>query len=203
MSISRSTRRAEQGKELDREQWAALGQIDYNIRVEGRGQATAGPFYFGRAFDSPPYFTYSAVAEKGDPGIASHFTVGVAEWIRDDQGMYIGANLWIIFDACFEEQRIIEEDFEDTLARQGAGPDGNEIFIWSNNGIGWPSQNNFQSPSGMPVPIQIFASSRVEDSRHFVDLLVRGILRSPVTGGALQTFNSSVYSSSDPFKTST
>ncbi len=78
--------------------------------------ATEEPILFGRAFESPPYFTYSSVAKNnevvlvagdcGDAALAGSTTrritgatIGVSEWIRDEQGMYVGANMWYRVDA--------------------------------------------------------------------------------------------------------
>jgi hypothetical protein len=118
-------------QELDRGQWATLDKIDYDIVVEGRGEAEAGPFWFGRAFDTPPFFTFSAVARGANTGIATQITVGVAEWLQDEQDMYVGAMLWFIFDACWEPfptGMIISEDFENHNKAYLGGPDGNELI---------------------------------------------------------------------------
>jgi len=63
-----------------------------------RGEALVGPFWFGRAFDLPPRFDVSAVIDTDVPGddpAWQQITVGVAEWLTDDQNMYVGAMLWI------------------------------------------------------------------------------------------------------------
>jgi hypothetical protein len=117
---------------LDRGQWATLDKIDYDIVVEGRGEAEAGPFWFGRAFDVPPFFTFSAVARGANTGVATQITIGVAEWLQDEQAMYVGAMLWFVFDACWEPfptGLVIDEDFEDHNKAYLAGPKGKKVAI--------------------------------------------------------------------------
>ncbi len=97
--------------ELSRETEAAYGALEYQQIVFCQGEhLTPEPVKFGRAFDAPPFFTYSGIVrqprvvsftEPGDSGdppftgyMISHLTIGVAEWIRDEQNMYIGAHLW-------------------------------------------------------------------------------------------------------------
>ncbi len=113
----------------------------------------AGPFYFGRAFDAPPFFTFSATAAGGDQGAAPQLTIGVEEWIQDEQGMYVGAILWFKCKLCWEpiktggrpaessvpwerlppqEGRTFKLDFEDWESHPHifGGPEGNEIIAW-------------------------------------------------------------------------
>lgn len=165
--------------ELDRETWAGLDKIDYHILVEGRGEAIVGPFYFGRAFDAPPFFTFSAVATNNNPGVASQLTVGVDEWIIDDQEMYVGAYLWFAFDSCFEPYvSSYVEDFENILSRQGGGPLGDEIPASPNVGgyeIGWPSKNQAHVGQSLDNPLVQWATQRVEGTKTLVDLHVRGV----------------------------
>lgn len=58
------------------------------------GEVLTGPYWFGRAFDAPPFFTFSAVLRSETVG-PYQITVGVAEWHQDEQDIYIGATLWI------------------------------------------------------------------------------------------------------------
>ena len=151
MSIERSTRRAEINRELDRETWSDLDKIVYEFIVKGSGEAVAGPFWFGRAFDAPPYFSFSAVAQASS--MASHITIGVAEWLQDEQDMYVGAMLWVAFNACHEPYptgTVLNEGFETLIHRQGGGPEGNELIVHglfpgtanlSRRGWGWWSTN--------------------------------------------------------------
>ena len=54
--------------------------------------------WFGRAFEAPPFFTFSTVKLKYDPSLwtpVGDLTLGVAEWRTDEQGIYLGAILWL------------------------------------------------------------------------------------------------------------
>jgi hypothetical protein len=104
-------RRNDTERRLSRETEAAYGALEYQQIVFCRGEhLTPEPVKFGRAFDAPPFFTYSGIVRQArvvsftqvgddeDPPFTgymiSHLTIGVAEWVRDEQGMYIGAFLW-------------------------------------------------------------------------------------------------------------
>ena len=109
----RRVRRIDQATDLDRSNWAELGAVEFDQIVYGSGgHLTPEPIMFGRAFDSPPILTYSGnslVFETAygtlspivfiDTARQSFLTIGVAEWIIDPQGMYVGANLWYKIDA--------------------------------------------------------------------------------------------------------
>lgn len=169
MTIERHTRRAETAKELDRETWAELDLVGFQFVVTGDGEAVAGPFYFGRAFDAPPIFSYSAVLRGGSSEAAPQITIGVSEWIIDEQDMYVGCWLWLTFVNCFapgpSHGVVLSDDFEKLLAVQGGGPEGDEIpyvaFSWfsglktaqSYSQLFWPSNYVWPSdhPSGFPV----------------------------------------------------
>ncbi len=76
----------------------------------GGEHLTPEPVKFGRAFDDPPLFTFAGVVrnqpiftfseplDSGDFPYTGHWiehlTIGVAEWVKDEQGMYVGAFLW-------------------------------------------------------------------------------------------------------------
>jgi len=123
---------------LDIGLWPELEKITYDFVVLGSGEADAGPFMFGWAFDAPPIFAYSTFSLNfgivGDltryeielnfeglhlQGYGNIFdiparvfpdtvmlhdnaqdvpilTIGVAEWLLDERGMYVGANLWVV-----------------------------------------------------------------------------------------------------------
>lgn len=130
-------RRASKHQELDRDQWADLNKLDYELTAEGNGEAYAGEFLFGRAFDLPPRFTFSSTSTLPQP-----ITVGVADWIRDEQGMYVGANLWLKNDqprgsgavACDKVDPIVYGDnilrdpgFEQHSSYMPKGPNGEEF----------------------------------------------------------------------------
>lgn len=129
-SIHRNLRREERRSALDRNQWADLDRIDYALTAEGMGQAFSGPYLFGRAFDAPPYFTFSSVSTLPHP-----ITVGVAEWIQDEQGMYVGANLWYRNDGpgqCIEplvygDNILRDPGFELHKGYMPLGPNGEEF----------------------------------------------------------------------------
>lgn len=170
MSIERSVRRAEQAKQLDRDTWADLDQVGFRFEVVGDGEAIAGPFYFGRAFDAPPIFSFSAVVKPGSAAAAPQITIGVSEWIIDEQDMYVGAYLWVVFENCFTPgptNGVRHDDLENLLAAQGGGPEGDEIpytsFSWFEHplirpeqefsNLYWPSNYtwNNQYPGNFPV----------------------------------------------------
>ena len=64
------------------------------------GEVVVGPFWFGRAFDLPPRFEVSAVIDTdldvGEAPFPQQITVGVFEWLQDEQEMYVGAMLWVV-----------------------------------------------------------------------------------------------------------
>lgn len=59
------TRRAQRRTEIDRGTWAEYDKLNLFTTLEGSGEATT-VVYFGQAFESPPYFTYSAAAKDTD-----------------------------------------------------------------------------------------------------------------------------------------
>ncbi len=91
---------------LSRETEAGFTRSEYQQVVYCAGEANpTEPIWFGRAYDRPPFFTYSAVAKNNEVVVtpfpcgdvtdrAAGMTIGVSEWIRDAQGMYVGAHLW-------------------------------------------------------------------------------------------------------------
>ena len=82
---------------MDRQGWADLTDLVHKVHVKGCGEALEGPYYFGVAFEAPPTFTWSGVPSQASGGTVSVIpllTVGVAAWIIDPQGMYVGAHLW-------------------------------------------------------------------------------------------------------------
>jgi hypothetical protein len=94
-------------KTLDRDQWSELGRVEFQQLTFCINEHLSEPIYFGRAFDAPPFFSFSAVARfdlwSTDPLEENvvftgknliNYTIGVAEWIQDPQGMYVGARLW-------------------------------------------------------------------------------------------------------------
>lgn len=125
---SRSLREADTKERLDVALAPALDKITYEFLVEGTGEAIAGPFMFGRAFDSPPFFSFSAVAQGKSYG-TPELTVGVAEWVRDEQNMYVGANLWVRFKRCFEPHLEGTDHFGGFANINGLGPEGDEVVF--------------------------------------------------------------------------
>lgn len=85
-------------RSFDRESWAALDKVKFDVHVYGGCWAIGGPFYFGKAFEDPPFFTYSAVSRVEIEGFAAipvfNFTCGVERWIIDPQKVFIGAYVW-------------------------------------------------------------------------------------------------------------
>ena len=57
-------RRADARGQLDRQTWAGLDKLQFESIIRGAGEYLVDdpPIYFGQAFDSPPFFTFSAVA---------------------------------------------------------------------------------------------------------------------------------------------
>lgn len=67
--------RAERNREIDRATWSEWNRLEYQQVVYGPGEwLTPEPVMFGRAFESPPYFTFSA-AKRGEvvPGGVAGF----------------------------------------------------------------------------------------------------------------------------------
>lgn len=81
-------------REFDRRGWAGRQKASFDVNVTGCGEAIQGPYWFGRAYEEPPEFTWSGASRKAVEGIPPFLTVGVSEWIRDAAGMYVGAYLW-------------------------------------------------------------------------------------------------------------
>lgn len=91
---------------LSREIEAGFTRSEYQQVVYCAGEANpTEPILFGRAYDRPPFFSFSAVAKNNEVVVtptpcgditdrAAGMTIGVSEWIRDAQGMYVGAHLW-------------------------------------------------------------------------------------------------------------
>jgi hypothetical protein len=83
---------------------------------------------FGWAFDAPPMFTFSATASEPNP-----ITVGVAEWIRDEQGMWVGAILFFKNDGgnCVDPliygELLRDPGFELHKSYMPVGPNGEEF----------------------------------------------------------------------------
>ncbi len=58
----RELRRSTKATELDRGTWAEVTKVTFDVLVKGVGEyLTPEPVWFGEAFDTPPFFTYSAV----------------------------------------------------------------------------------------------------------------------------------------------
>jgi hypothetical protein len=86
---------------FDREGWPALSKVDYDVHLTedcAENAQTfwriAGPYWFGRAFETPPFFTWSATNFEPINQSAPFMTAGVAEWLTDEEGMYLGAMVW-------------------------------------------------------------------------------------------------------------
>ncbi len=128
--LNRPLRRVETKTRLEVDTWPDLDKTSYKFRTVGRGEAIAGPFMFGRAFDSPPFFTFSAVATA-----SLNVTVGVVEWLQDEQNMYVGANLWVVIgtgSGCYEpllygDNILRDPGFENHVSTVPTGPRG-EVF---------------------------------------------------------------------------
>lgn len=85
---------------VDRESWPALDKVKFSVRVTGCSYATA-PFWFGQAFEQPPFFTYSMTTNVpasyegvGIEGDRFKFTCGIDHWFIDERGCFLGANVW-------------------------------------------------------------------------------------------------------------
>lgn len=96
---------------------AGIARSEFQQVLFCTGEAVSEePIMFGRAYELPPYFTYSSIVKNNeiilvetdcdDPDLAAAetrrvtgATVGIASWVRDEQGMYIGANMWYRVDA--------------------------------------------------------------------------------------------------------
>ena len=122
-------------QESDRQGWADITDLAYKVHVTGCGEALEGPYYFGRVYEAPPTFTWSGVPSQATGGMTTVIpllTVGVAEWITDDFGMYVGAYLW------FKVKDQAGTDGCDAIVCVMA-PDGAESIRWSIS-----TENEFQ-----------------------------------------------------------
>jgi hypothetical protein len=98
-------RRAEQGKQLDRDTWAGQSLLIFAYDTVGAGVIETELLDFGIVFEGPPFFTYGAEVQPGETLISGDFpevTAGVREWHTsevavDDRAIpfYLGAYLWI------------------------------------------------------------------------------------------------------------
>lgn len=52
---------ADKRREVEREQWADLSRVEFEFNINGMGEGISEPIYFGRAYDSPPRFSYSLI----------------------------------------------------------------------------------------------------------------------------------------------
>lgn len=56
---------AAKAQRLDRETWAERQKVDFEFTAYGTGEVLLEPYFFGRAFDRPPAFNFSAVGGGG------------------------------------------------------------------------------------------------------------------------------------------
>lgn len=153
----RPIRKSVQAQKLDRETWVSPLRTEYVSRVVGRGEYLTAPMYFGRAYEDPPKFDwYAAIIESYDGTAAfpvcPEMTVGVAEWLQDALGAYVGARVWIKIPCSAESlATCIHPPFrtgENILAdgsfeiSDGYGPSGHEIpGIADVGGLSYPPFN--------------------------------------------------------------
>lgn len=97
---------------LSRDTEAANARSEFQQVLYCTGEAFPDePIMFGRAYEHPPFFTYSSVAKNNEVTVEEtncseaefsgsltrrliSATIGVKEWVRDQQGMYVGAFMW-------------------------------------------------------------------------------------------------------------
>ena len=73
----RELSRTERETRLDRESWATIAKVGFDVLVKGSGEFLMDePIMFGRAFEYPPFFTYSA-AFRSSPIFSDVRAVGV------------------------------------------------------------------------------------------------------------------------------
>lgn len=58
----REISRTSKEREVHREGWAGRDEVGYKVHVTGCGEALEGPYYFGRAYEAPPDFTWSGTS---------------------------------------------------------------------------------------------------------------------------------------------
>ena len=163
----RPIRKSVQAQKLDRETWVSPLRTQYSSRVIGRGEYLTDPIYFGRAYEDPPKFDwYAAIIESYDGAAAfpvvPEMTVGVAEWLKDSLGAYVGARVWIKIPCSTEslatcihppfrtgENILADGSFE---VAAGYGPTGVEIPGSGDvGGLSWPWLNwSDGSPATLP-----------------------------------------------------
>lgn len=95
--------------ELDRGTWAELDKIAFDIIVRGTGEyLMEEPIWFGRPFEEPPFFTYSAVFRRF-PGIEAVRAVSLPNEGVSPVASTRGNHLWqdhFFPDGSFEHQMI-------------------------------------------------------------------------------------------------
>ncbi len=162
----RSVRHAEESQRLEIDTWPDLDKIKFEFAVRGIGQGIIGPMIFGRAYDSPPFFSHSIVAEAFYQS-GPQLTIGVADWIRDEQGHYVGANLWVRLDSTWCNAPKRESlpclnvgvssffSLDKHVEAHGRGPNGDEIpqaLLSISGGTGFRDHSLFSDGSQVFSP---------------------------------------------------
>lgn len=137
-------RRANTAGDLDRATWAGLDKIKFESIVRGSGEFLVDPIYFGQAFDSPPFFTYSAVA---GPGSATFPEVKAIGWpsVHASSGRDELLNLGWLSDGSFEHQMIWNDPYIPDVKEHLVWPGFQKILSEQGPGGGWqvPDADNF------------------------------------------------------------
>ena len=159
MTRYRSLRRANTKGKLDRGTWAGLDKLKFQTLVRGGGEAYVGPIYFGQAFESPPFFTYSAVANLLDNPHPAVHNVGFPSrhagtgGAKTDELVRQG---WIS-DGSFEHQMIWNDSYIPDVTEHNTWPGFQKIeddrlgsgvgFDLSNMANAWIQSTPEASPS--------------------------------------------------------
>ena len=177
----RSVRRADELQRLEIDTWPDLDKIRFEFAVRGKGQGIIGPMIFGRAYDSPPFFSHSIVAEAFYQS-GPQLTIGVADWIRDEQGHYVGANLWVRLDStwCNTPRRSSEACTEPLILGDNILRDPGFEFHNANVPIG---------PVPMTIPGDGFSAGGNPGSLRWNTDLVEGNLYYDLNGWAVWSNN--------------
>lgn len=139
-------RRADTRGQLDRGTWAALDKIKFETLVRGAGEYLIDnpPIYFGQAFDSPPFFTFSAVS--GNPG--TYPEVKAVGWPSVHAGIGTDDELlnagWLP-DGSFEHQMLWNDPVIPHVKDHLTYPSFQKIKADQGPGTGWatPTVENF------------------------------------------------------------
>lgn len=109
-SLYSGVKREQTRQEIDRHTWADLDRIAFPVGVSGSGEyLTPEPVTFGRAFEAPPFFTFSVVASD----LAGTQEIRAIGWPNEHTDPTKSAlqREGRVFDGSFEHQMIWDDPY--------------------------------------------------------------------------------------------